>query len=98
MKIKNSKKFCRSMLIILSVIIGIGFIISNTSLSHSEQNYKTVYISDGDTLWDIAKDEKKNNKYYAEKDIRDIVNSIKKTNNLNGGYIYSNQKLQIPTV
>ena len=64
MKIVNKKKFIRSISIIICLIIFIILMLINTSLSHTEINYKQIYISSGDTLWDIAKYEKENNSCY----------------------------------
>jgi LysM repeat protein len=53
-------------------------------------------VSNGDTLWEIAKLEKNTNEYYKNKDIREIVFDIKKVNNLQTSDIYEHQKLLIP--
>lgn len=82
MKIVNVKKFIKTNLIIMGLIIAICVISSNITLSHGEVIQKTVIVSDGDTLWSIAKYEQANNQYYMEYDIRDIVYQIKKLNNI----------------
>lgn len=98
LKITNKKKFIRSILIILGVIMLISLFISNISFSHGENNYKTIYVSNGDTLWSIAKEEQENNAYYEDKDIREVVNNIKIVNKLNSSDLSSNQKLVIPCI
>lgn len=98
LKITNKKKFIRSILIILGAIMFISLFISNISFSHGENNYKTIYVSNGDTLWSIAKEEQENNAYYEDKDIRDVVNNIKTVNKLNSSDLSSNQKLVIPCI
>lgn len=98
LKIVSLRKFIRSILVILGIIICISLFISNTSFSHADTKYKTIYVSSGDTLWNIAKEQKETNAYYENKDIRDIINNIKSVNKLNSSDVSANQKLIIPCV
>ena len=98
MKIKNVKKFIRSILIILGIAIAITLLISKVTLSHKEVEYKTIYVSEGDTLWNIAKSNQVNNEYYKDKDIRFIINDLIKINNLDSSNININQELMIPII
>lgn len=97
-KIVNLGKFIRSILIILGIIICISLFISNTSFSHADTKYKTIYVANGDTLWDIAKEQKESNSYYEDEDIRDIINNIKSVNKLSNSDVSANQKLIIPYI
>lgn len=92
MRIKNKKKFVRGILII---IVMISLFICKSTMSFNEQNYKTIYVSCGETLWEIAKNEQKNNSYYNSKDIREIVDNIKSINNLENSNLYEGQELKI---
>ncbi len=96
LKITNKKKFIRSILIVLGVIMFISLFIGNISFSHGENSYKTIYVSNGDTLWSIAKEEQGSNAYYENKNIREVVNNIKTVNKLNNSDLSTNQKLVIP--
>lgn len=98
LKITNKKKFIRSVLIILGMIIFIILFIGNISFSHGENNYKTIYVAKGDTLWSIAKEEQQNNSYYENKSIREVVSNIKTINNLSNSNLSINQKLVIPSI
>ena len=98
MRIKNSKKFVRSILIILGIILCLTLFISKDTLSHGETEYKTIYVSAGDTLWNIAKSNQTNNGYYKDKDVRYIVNDLIEINNLNNSNININQELLIPII
>ena len=60
--------------------------------------YSTIIITKGDTLWNIAKSNQKNNGYYKDKDIRYIINDIMKENNLSSSDIIVNQELLIPII
>ena len=96
MRIVNKKKFVK-MIILIVGIIGILFIcFSNISFSKGNIKTKTIYVSNGDTLWTIAQYEQENNTYYDDKDIRDIVYEIKKLNKLeNNSNLLVGQKLVI---
>ena len=96
MRIVNKKKFIRSMILMFGVLILISFIFANKSLSHTEKNFKKVYISSGDTLWSIAKEEKDNNEYFENNDIREIIYELKKTNDLNNSNLKVGLELNIP--
>lgn len=96
MRIKNVKKFVRSILIILGIILSLTLFISKSTLSHKEIEYKTIYVSKGDTLWNIAKSNQASNQYYKNKDVRYIINDLMKINNLNNSNININQELLIP--
>lgn len=102
MKRKNSNKrkfkFSKYKIIRNFTIIGLVLFLFFTLKSNAyntEENYKTIIVSKGQTLWNIAENEKSVNEYYKEKDIRVIINNIEKTNNLKSSTIYENQKLKI---
>ena len=97
MKIKSKKKFIRAIVLIIGIAMGINIIISGKTLSHEELKYKSVAVISGDTLWEIAKAEQESNRYYKNKDIRDIVESIKQLNNLKTSSLSVDQILEIPT-
>lgn len=98
MRIANVKKFIRSILIIMGIIFCLTLFISKTTLSHGEIEYKTIYVSEGDTLWNIAKSNQINNGYYKDKDVRYIVNDLIKINNLKNSIITINQQLKVPKI
>jgi len=96
MRIVNKKKFVRMIILIIGVIVFLSICFSNVSFSKGEIKTKTVYVSSGDTLWTIAKEEQNNNLYYENTDIRDIIYQIKKLNNLdNNSNLLEGQKLII---
>ena len=97
MIVKNKKKFIRSILVVIGIMISIIFFTAGISYSHKEVEYKQVSVSSGDTLWAIAKVEQEENIYYQGKDIRDIIQDIKKVNNLQTASLKVNQTLEIPT-
>lgn len=95
MKIVNKVKFIKT-IFVLNLIILIFIFFCNKTYSNVETKYKEEYISYGDTLWDIAQKEVENNKYFENKDIREVVSSIKNLNNLNNTNLKEGQKILIP--
>lgn len=96
MKIVNVKKFIRTMSILVILIL-IIILFSNKTYSKVDTKYKEESIILGDTLWNISQEEAKNNKYFENKDIREIVSEIKRINKLDNLDLKEGQKLLIPT-
>ena len=97
LKIVNLKKFITSISILGALILLICLIFSGSVYSKAEIKYKTECIVAGDTLWNIAKEEKNGNRYYNGKDIRYIVYDIKNINNLSNENLKDGQEILIPT-
>ena len=97
MKIINKKRFIISNLILFSFIFMLIYMAKGT-FSTNIINYTETYIEEGDTLWEIALTQQKNNEYYKNKEIREIVNDLKKVNNLKKSNLSVNQKIIIPTI
>lgn len=95
MRIKNRKKFIRGLLIIIAIM---SLFACKTTFSFNENNsksYKTIYVSNRETLWEIAESEQRNNDYYKDKDIREIVYSIKNINKLESLDLCEGQELLV---
>ncbi|MDE5831067.1 MAG: LysM peptidoglycan-binding domain-containing protein [Clostridia bacterium] len=97
MVIKSKKKLIRSTFVIIGLTIGLVLIMTGKTFSHQDLTYKKVAVVSGDTLWEIAKEEKENNDYYKDNDIRDIIANIKMVNNLKSSSLTVDQVLEIPT-
>ncbi len=97
MRIKDKKKFVKTIFILIGLAVILNFILISKVASFGDVKYKTISVISGDTLWEIASDEKENNPYYNGKDVRDIISNIKKVNNLKDSYLKVDQELQIPT-
>lgn len=95
MKIVNVKKFIRTVSI-LGILVLMLIIFSNKTYSKVDTKYREEYIVSGDTLWNISKEESKYNKYFENKDIREIVSEIKRINKLETLDLYEGQKILIP--
>ena len=97
MRIKDMKKFIRSILIALGVVgILLLMLTYPPALSHEDVTYKTITVSSGDTLWKIAEDLQSNNNYYKGKDVRYIIDDLVNVNHLDSKALVVNQKLQVP--
>ena len=94
MKIVNKAKFIRSN-VILVILISSIVIFATNAYSNVETKYKEEYVCAGDTLWSIAQEELENNKYFEGKDIRYVVNELKKVNNLANANLNEGDKLKI---
>lgn len=95
MKIINKRRFIKSNLILV-FILGIFIFFTTNTYSKVEVEYKEEYIYSGDTLWSIAENELKNNKYFEDKDIRYVISELKKINNLSNSSLKEGDKIKIP--
>ena len=95
MKIVDKVKFIRTISILI-ILVCMIIIFSQNTYSKGEISYKENYIYAGDTLWSIAKNEIENNKYFENKDIRDVVDELKSINNFSNSELYEGQKIKIP--
>ena len=92
MVVKNKKKFVRAILLIIGISIGINLLISTTAFSHQDLKYKTVSVSSGDTLWNIA-EKYMNNDYDS---VQAYMKELKEINGLSGDKIYEGKYLMVP--
>ena len=97
LKIVNMRNFIRSLLMVMISAVCLLFITLNNTYSKGKVQYKEQYIYQGDTLWSIAQQEAKENKYYENEDIRIIINEIKTINNMDNSNLKVGQKIRIPT-
>lgn len=97
LKIVNVKKFFLNCTMLLEIVVICGIIFTNKSYSKSEEVYKNETIVQGETLWEIAKNEKNNNDYYKDKDVRYIVYDLQQINNLLNTNLIDGQEIIIPT-
>ncbi|MCX7842502.1 MAG: LysM peptidoglycan-binding domain-containing protein [Clostridia bacterium] len=86
--LKNKRRF--TIFIMLLLLITIISIYTTTVYSYKSPQYNSVIVKPGDTLWSIAQE------CGNSKDIRKLVHSIKKINNLTGSEIYAGTELLIP--
>lgn len=96
MKIVNKVKFVRTVSVLV-VLVGAFVIFSKNAYSKGEIKYKEDFIYSGDTLWSIAREEINNNRYFNNKDIRDVVLELKDINNLKDSNLLEGEKIRIPT-
>lgn len=94
-KIVNKKKFTRSFILILGIIL-LGFLGITNTYSKTEVAYKEDYIVRGDTLWSIAENQVKQNEYYKNKDVREVMYEIKQINHIQNENLEIGQKILIP--
>ena len=97
-KNKTSLNVKNLLLLVLAIIAINSIFLNNNSYSKVEVKYKTELISSGDTLWSIARRESRNNKYYQDKDVREIIYDLKQVNNLQASDLIIGQKIKIPKI
>ena len=95
-KINVKRIFLTIGVIFLIALFLIIFMGNNNTYSNTEVSYKKIYVSSGDTLWEIAETEAANNAYYAKSDVRYIMKDLKEINKLTTSNIYVGQELIIP--
>lgn len=95
MKIVNRKKFVRNISILI-IIFGLAIIFSKNTYSKAEISYKECYIYNGDTLWNISEKEIEDNKYFKNKNIREVIYELKNINNLSESALKVGEKIKIP--
>lgn len=89
-------KTFRTFILLIIFIILLMTLFSNVSLSYDKSTYKTISVSNGDTLWSIARDIKNSNVNYSDKNIQEIIYEIKKINNISDSNLKVGQELSIP--
>lgn len=91
MRIVNKKRFVTTMTILATIIFSIILLINSiANKPQYTETYKTIYITEKETLWNIAEDYKK-----PGQDIREYIYEIKKINNMESAAIYEGQELTI---
>ena len=98
LKIVNIKKFLRTFIIMIGIVLTLIIMNFSNTYSKSETKYKEEYIGSGETLWSIAENEVKTNPYYKDADIRKVVYEIKEINNINDSNLIIGQKILISTI
>jgi len=84
--LKRPERLIMAITILFFIIFGM-FAFQTVSLGDSIPEYVTITVSEGDTLWTIAKN------YYKENDVRDTIQQIKELNNLKNSNIRVGQEL-----
>jgi LysM repeat protein len=69
-----------------------GFVFKSTVSGMDEPEFRTIVVSAGDTLWDIADEHSENG------DVRSLVQDICSINNIAASDLYPGQAIKIPAV
>lgn len=86
MRIINKRKFITSILIFILAIISV----LNFCFAKAEVETEEYVVSVGETLWSIARENKKDGQ-----DIREYIYELRQLNNLEDCVIYPNQVIKI---
>ncbi len=92
-KVTNKKRFLLfiTCILIVSFIAVPSLIFQNVAECEVEDTHINIFVKSGDTLWDIAS---KHNT--SGKDLRELVQIIKKDNKLSTLLVFPGQSLKIP--
>lgn len=87
----NKKRFIIAIAIVISVIGASFFMAFHKISGYSETAYIEIVVSRGDTMWDIIQDV-----YGENTDIRRVISSVKRVNNMENTDIYEGQVIVLP--
>lgn len=87
--LKNRRRF-NIFLMTLTVLLFVLVFTVAANGADSEDNYETVVVKRGDTLWDFARE------YRGDTDIRQYIEKIKAVNGLKDSTIYEGDIIRLP--
>ena len=94
-KLKVGRVIFVSLIIWLSILGFLSLFNTSNASSKVEKEFKDYTVTRGETLWSIAKSEKKTNNYFEDKSIQEIIYIIKVNNDLENETVCENQKIKI---
>lgn len=95
LKIVNKRRFIISITVLFFLLLSCTCAaVSNKT--NEKVSYNKRYVYTGDTLWSIAEEEKENNSYYKDKDVRYIIYDLKNINNMDNSSVFEGQEIYIP--
>jgi|CZCB01.1.fsa_nt_gi nucleoid-associated protein YgaU len=87
--LKNRRRFC-TFLVMLTVLLCVLVFAVAVNGADSGENYETVVVKRGDTLWDLAK------AYRGNTEIRRYIEKIREINGLKDSTIYEGDVIKLP--
>jgi len=87
--LKNKKRFY-IFVILVTMIISYSALAAAVNGADTGDEYITVVVESGDTLWDLAKE------YNSSGDLRQYIREVEKINNLTDSLIYEGDILKMP--
>lgn len=88
-KLKNKRRFYIFVMMI-SITLSSLSLVATANGADTNDNFNTIVVESGDTLWDIAKE------YSNEKDLRQYIRDVEEINELSDGLIYEGDILKLP--
>lgn len=87
--LKNKNRFYLFVIMVTMIITSIA-LIANVQGADTAEEYATVMVEQGDTLWDLA------GEYNNTRDLRQYIRKIEKINQLTDSLIYEGDILKMP--
>ena len=92
MRVANKKRFSIFVAVVVLMTIALLFVVANATDKPEVVGYNTYVVSNGDTLWDIAK----TSNGYDHVDTREIVYTIRTASGLDTADVYVGDVVQVP--
>lgn len=87
--LKNKNRFYLFVIMVTMIISSIA-LVANVQGADTADEYVTVMVEQGDTLWDLA------DEYNNTRDLRQYIRKIEKINQLTDSLIYEGDILKMP--
>lgn len=88
--LKNKKRFYTFVVILTVLFSSVAFAANVKGADTGTDEYVSVIVEKGDTLWDIARE------YNQSGDLRKYIRRVERINNLTDGLIYEGDVLKLP--
>lgn len=87
----NPLRFFRGIGLVIILAVTMTFFIKSSATGTVQADYKQITVKRGDTIWEIARDNKD-----GGTEIEELIHAIKKVNKLNNSGIYPGQVIKVP--
>jgi hypothetical protein len=87
----NPVRFFRGIGLVIILAVTMTFFIKGSATGTLQTDYKQITVKRGDTIWEIARDNKD-----GGTEIEEVIYAIKKANKINNSGIYPGQVIKIP--
>lgn len=87
----NPLKFFKSIGIVVLLAVTFTLVVKSSASGTMQTEFKQVVVKKGDTIWQIAKENKGSNS-----DMEEAIYKIRKINNLKNPHLHPGQMLNVP--
>ncbi|MFZ5639152.1 MAG: cell division suppressor protein YneA [Bacillota bacterium] len=87
----NPVKFFRGIGLVIILAVTMTFFIKGSATGTLQTGYKQITVKKGDTIWEIARDNKN-----GGTDIEEVIYAIKQANKIKNSGLYPGQVIKVP--